>query len=257
MIGERIINFIISFSSPIIIIVGGIVLYNIASIILSKIVLRGKTELEVKKRKTIIQLINNIVKYVIIVIALIWILDIYNVDTTGFMAGLGIAGIVVGFALQDAIKDIIGGINIILENYFIIGDQVKYNDFQGIVIEFGLKSTKIQASNGEVLVLSNRSVDKIVNLSMKSLRIGIDIPTSPDCEAKKVKKAIETVIEKVKKMDNVDPKGCEYVGIERIEPKLIIYQFKIKCKSGHQQSIRRATLELVKEAYDKEGLKFS
>ena len=45
--------------------------------------------------------------------------------------------------LQDALKDIIMGCNIILDNYFVVGDIVTYNGFTGEVVEFGLKNTKI------------------------------------------------------------------------------------------------------------------
>ena len=110
--GEKLLNFIGSskFYGPIIIILVSILLYNIISTLLSKTTIKGKTELEKKKRKTILLLLNNIMKYFIAIIAILMILNIYGINTTSILAGLGIVGVVIGLALQDALKDIIGEI---------------------------------------------------------------------------------------------------------------------------------------------------
>jgi len=259
MLNEEFIEFLTTsrFYGPIFIIICAIIIFKVVNLIISKAAIKGKTELEIKKRKTMVLLFKNIIKYIIIIISAVMILNIYGINTTSVIAGLGIAGIVVGLALQDALKDVIGGINIILEDYYVLGDTVKYNDFIGTVTHFGLKSTKIKSVTGEVLVLSNRSVDKIINLSQKSSVINFEIPTSIEEDSKKVRKALEEVITKAEKIDNVDSKGCEYIGIDKIEPKLITYVFRVKCKQGCQFELRRIILEMVKEAYEKANLKFS
>jgi len=243
------------FLTPLIIIISAVVIYNLSTIILTKIMGRGRSELEKKRLNTVLQLINSIIKYIVVIVTIIMILNIYKINTGSLLAGLGIAGIVIGFALQDAIKDVIGGMNIVLENYFILGDTVKYNDFTGTIIEFGLKSTKIKANNGEVLVLSNRCIDRIINLSQKQAVITIEIPTSPEHDAKKIQKTLEKVIDRVRKLADVDAEGCYYSGIDRLDGKAVVYTFKVKCKQGKQSEIKRAVLGMVKEAYEKESLK--
>ena len=254
---EKIFNFISStyFYGPILIILSSFIVYKIISMILNTAINKGKTELEKKRLNTMLLLFKNIMKYVIIIIAVVLNLNIYGINTSSLLAGLGIAGVVVGLALQDALKDIIGGINIILENYYVLGDLIRFNDFTGTVIEFGLKSTKIKADTGEVLVLANRMVDKIINLSQKQAVIMIMVPTSSSCDSKKVRKALEKIIEEVKTYDYVEATGCEYTGIETIAPEIVTYTFKIKCKQGKQFELKRQLLEMVKEAYEKAALK--
>ena len=242
--------------SPIIIIVASIVIYNVIVIIVNKGITKENPNLELKKRNTLIELFKSVSKYIIIFIAFVLILNVYEIDTTSFITGLGIAGIVIGLALQDAIKDIIGGINIILENYYVIGDIVKFGDFTGTVIEFGLKSTKIHAKSGEVLIVANRKVDQIINLSQKKATVTVEVPTSHEASSKKVKKVLEKVLIEIKKLDDVEASGCEYLGVDRTDAKSVIYTFRIKCEAGRENHFRRIALELVKEAYDQEGLKF-
>src|SRR5574344_2106880 len=88
------------FYGPIVVIIGALLVYKLISFLLSKAVVSSKNDLEMKKRKTIIILFNNIMKYIIIIIAGLAILNIYGVNTTSLLAGLGIAGVVIGLALQ-------------------------------------------------------------------------------------------------------------------------------------------------------------
>jgi len=256
---EQIIEFLSSphFYGPLIVIIMAMVTYKAISAILKKAVIRGKTELDIKRYRTIVLLLNNIIKYVIIILSIIFISQIYGADTTSFIAGLGIIGIVVGLALQDTLRDIIGGINIVVENYYILGDLVQFNNFEGTVIEFGLRSTKIKSETGEVLVFANRSVDRVINRSQKQPIINIEVPTAPDSDVKRVRKVLESVVESTKQLKNVNPEGCQYVGIERIEPLRVVYVIRIKCKQGCQFELRRAVLEMIKEAYGKAELRLS
>ena len=138
-------------------------LYHTICIILESRVEKSKNDFERKKRKTIVSLMENIFKYLIIIIICISLLSIYGVNITSMIAGLGITATILGLALQDTLKDIINGISIIMENYFIVGDIVRYNNFTGEVIEFSLKSTKVKNIAGETLMISNRNIYEIVN----------------------------------------------------------------------------------------------
>ena len=103
---------------------------------IEKIMIKGKTAFEVKRRKTIVKLFQSIFKYVLVIIAMLVILDFYGVDTRSLIASLGVLGVVLGLALQDTVKDFISGIMLIMENYLAVGDTVTYNDFTGEVLEF-------------------------------------------------------------------------------------------------------------------------
>ena len=89
----------------------------------------------------------------------------YGVDTSGIIASLGVAGLVIGLALQDIIADFVAGIFILFDDQYIIGDVVEINGFKGEVIGFGLMSTKIKNATGDVLIISNSSFKEVVNFS--------------------------------------------------------------------------------------------
>ena len=240
-----------------IILIVATIVYKIIITVLNKSMIKGKTELDAKRYRTISSLLNNIVKYVVVIVSLVMIAQVLGADTRAFLAGFGVIGLIVGLALQETLRDILGGINIVLDNYFVLGDIVEFGNFRGTVIEFGLKSTKVQAETGEVLVIANRSVDRVINVSQKQPVINIEVPTSPDSDVKTVRKVLEAVVESAKKLEDVNPEGTQYVGIERIEPQRVVYIIRIKCKRGCQFAMRRTVLEMIKEAYGEADLKLS
>lgn len=237
-----------------IIIIIAMIIYSIGRLIISKILIKGKNAYDVKKRKTVVSMVESIYKYLLAIIVLIFILELYGFDTKSLIAGLGIAGALAGLALQDTLKDIIGGISIIMENYYVVGDYITINDFTGQIIEFGLKSTKVKNYNGEVLVFANRSVDKIINISQKKANIIINIPTAYEEKSSKVEKILLKLIEEIKEMKYVS-KNCSYLGISELGASEVIYTIAIECEQENQWEVKRKILKLVKDTYDKEKIK--
>jgi len=235
-------------------VVVGALIYNIFKILIRCLVKGGRTSFEKKKRKTIIKLAENIFKYVLIVVVVCYILEAYGIDTKSLVAGIGVAGVVLGLALQDFLKDLISGLSIILDNYFIIGDIVEYDGFTGEVVEFGLKSTKIRAFNGDTLSLANRNIDKIKNLSQKSSNLFLTIPTAYEEKEEVVKKVLEDSIKKIIKETEADEEST-YLGIENFSSSSIDYIIKIHCPNEKRWAVKRKALIIIKNEYDKNNIK--
>ena len=71
-------------------------------------------------------------------------MQIYGVNVNSLVAGLGLVSVVVGLAIQDPLKDIITGVNIITDDYFSLGDVIKVDDVEGKVVQLGVRTTKIK-----------------------------------------------------------------------------------------------------------------
>lgn len=235
-------------------IVISIIIINIFRVIIRMFIKTGKSSFEKKRRNTVIKLLENIIKYIILVLAILYILDTYGIDTKSLVAGIGIAGVVIGLALQDFLKDLISGLSIILDNYFVIGDIVEYDNFTGEVVEFGLKSTKIRAFSGETLCLANRNIDKINNLSQKSSNVFITVPTAYEVTEDKVKKALNDAIKEIIKTTDADDQS-EYLGIDEFSSSSINYIIKIHCPQDKRIPTKRAALSIIKRVYDEQKIK--
>ncbi len=240
--------------APLIIIIVTIFLSRCLSYIIQKLFTRGKNSFEKKRRTTIVELVNKILKTFLYVIAIMMILNIFGVDTNGLVASLGIAGVVLGLALQNTAQDLMSGISIIMDNYYVIGDYIKVNDFEGTVIDLSLKSTKVKAVTGEVYVFSNRNMDSVINYSQSNAGFIIDIPTAYEEETAKVEKVLKEVLKEAKKLDGI-LEDSDYLGINSFSASAINYAIILHCKSGMQWQMRRQVLKMIKKAYEQEGIK--
>lgn len=231
-----------------------IIVYTFGKVVIEKIIISGKNEFEKKKRRTIVNMISNIFKYAVFVLAVLFILNLYGVDTKALVASLGVVGAVLGLALQDAIKDFISGITIIMDNYFVVGDNIKFGEFQGEVIDMGLKTTKIKKYSGEVLVIANRKIDEVINISQKSANVVIDIPTSYESKTDVVEKAIQKILKEIMKITGVR-KETKYMGISSLGEHAVHFSISISCSQDDQWQIKREALKIIKTIYDEEKIK--
>lgn len=242
------------FYVPIISIIVSIIFVTVIENMFKRRVKRNATNILTKRRNTVYILASNIIKYVVVIICMLVILSVWGVDVTGLLAGLGIAGAIAGLAFQDALKDIISGISIIFENFFVIGDLVKYQDFEGHVIEFGLKSTKIQAYDGTVFIVSNRNIGEIKNLSYKDANTFIELPVAYEQDEETVVKVIKDVLDNISEWDISSAKG-EYLGVNNLNSSSVDYMVVIHSNSDNKYAIKRKALSEFKKAFDKNKIK--
>lgn len=201
-----------------------------------------------KRKSTVVGLINNIIKYIIAIIVIISILNIYGINTKSITASLGIASAIIGLAFQDIIKDFISGVFIIFDNAYAVGDWVTIDNFKGEVIAMGLKTTKIRAYTGEVMSLSNSSFTKVINYNLNASKLYLQIPFSYEAKIEKVEEVLKKVLEELKKEKDV--KGTELLGVDSFEDSCINYAIAVDCNANTHIGVKRKLLRNIKKAFD-------
>lgn len=111
------------------------------------------------------QLLMKTFRLLLFSFAAIVALDQLGMNVGALIAGLGIAGIALGFAARDTLENFISGITILLDQPFRVGDNVVIEDTFGTVQEITLRSTRIRTLNNEVAVLPNAHMiqNKVIN----------------------------------------------------------------------------------------------
>lgn len=231
------------------------ILYHLLMFLADKFIIRSKTEFEKKRKRTVIELMKAVFKWIIILLAIIIILDMFGINVSSIVASLGIASAVGALSFQDTLKDVISGSAIIMDNYFVVGDFVRYNNFTGQVIEFGLKSTKIMNVDGEVMIIANRNISEVVNLSQKAASALISIPTAYEEKSSKVDKVLQGVLDEILEWETVNKTKTAYLGIVEFKDSSVQYGIRIYCSPGKIWAYKWAALRLIKEAYEKNKIK--
>lgn len=187
------------------------------------------------KNKTYIKLFSSILKYVLITLTILFILKVNGVNVDSLLAGAGIIGIVVGFAVQDALKDIIRGITILADNYFSVGDVVKYKDIMGKVVSTSINTTKIEdIKTFNIVSIANRNIEEIEKVSNS---IDIMVPLSYELPIEKAEKVVNEIVEIVRQVPEIS--DCNYRGVANLNESNIDYMINVRTDPFKRRVITR------------------
>lgn len=144
-------------------------------------------------------LLSQLTRWTIIVIGTITALQRFF-DVTAFLAGLGILGFTLGFALQDVMKNFASGIILLLQQPFHIGESIGVKEYDGTVLQIDLRTTEMKTFDGRIVILPNAEVlaNPIINYTRADRRrvdlpVGLPYETDPEVARKAVLEAIESV----------------------------------------------------------------
>ncbi|MBR4090636.1 MAG: mechanosensitive ion channel, partial [Mogibacterium sp.] len=126
--------------------------YQVLKLIFNALAARGG------RTQTVTNLISGLLKYVAVIVAIVWGLSILGVNATAVLAGVGIIGLILGFGAQSLIEDIITGAFIIFENQYSVGDVIILDDFRGTVRNIGVRTTVIEDLGGNLKVVNNSDI---------------------------------------------------------------------------------------------------
>lgn len=125
----------------------------------------------------------------------------YNINS--IIAGLGIGGIAVAFALQNVLGDVFSSFAIYFDRPFNVGDYILVGDIEGTVEKIGMKSTRIRSLRGEEIVMSNRLLTDVTVQNFGRLErrrvlttLGLAYET-PNAQLEKIPDAIQKIIESI------------------------------------------------------------
>jgi small-conductance mechanosensitive channel len=91
-------------------------------------------------------------------IAILVVAEILAPSQDAFLAALGSAALAIGLGLQDLIKNLIGGLVVVVDRPFQVGDRIKMGEAYGEVKQIGLRSTKVQTASGMLVTIPNAEV---------------------------------------------------------------------------------------------------
>lgn len=149
---------------------------------------------------TALRFLANILKIVVIAFGVVMIISEFGYNVNGLLTGLGVGGLAVSLAAQDAVGNLISGFIIIFDKPFKVGDLIESATVKGFVEEVTMRSTKIRTLDDSVITVPNSTLTKeaVTNISMMDKRrikltFGLVYSTSNET-IEKVRNEIKTYI---------------------------------------------------------------
>jgi len=204
---------------------------------------------QIKKSKMIknevINLTIKVFNGLIIIVAAVFILQIFGVNLTALLSGLGIAGAAVAFAAKDSIANIFGSVSILIGDVFEQGDWIEAKDVNGTVVEIGLRASTIRTFDNALISIPNSELanNGIKNWSRRSIgrRIKMNIGLTYQSDFDDIRQAIVDIRSMLKEHPGIANERTSYQNSYRHAKLVSTEDFK---------GVKRTTLVYMDEFAD-------
>lgn len=208
----------------------------------------------------VIDVSKRILSMIIWIFAFLWILSNLGYNVTGLLAGVGVAGIAIGFALQGVLEDFFAFFSIHFDKPFKPGDFIIIGNDLGTIKKIGIKSTRIQSLQGQELVVSNKELTntRINNYKkMEKRRIAFNFGVTyntPVKKLRKIPKMVRSIFDKTDKAD-IDRVHFKSYGDFSLNYE-VVYYVDTSDYNVYMDIQQEVNLNL-KEKFEKEKIEFA
>ncbi len=209
---------------------------------------------------SVIQLMGMLLKAIVWAIAIVFLLSNFGINISALVAGLGIGGIAVAFALQNVLSDIFSSFSIYFDKPFRVGDTIQVGTDSGKVKKIGIKSTRIETTQGQELVISNKELTAVRINNFKRMErrrqmftIGVTYDT-PIQKIEKIPQIIKDIITKTPETE------IDYVAFTKLDVSALTFEVAYYIKKPDIELLRKAqqniNIEIMKK-FQKDKIKFA
>jgi small-conductance mechanosensitive channel len=143
----------------------------------------------------LIPLLQKVVKTVVIIMAVIFIFSAWKINISPLLTTAGIAGLTIGLAVKDSLVNVLGGLQLVLDKTFKVGDKVAMDGGEeGVIMDIGLRSTKLKTYDNEIIFIPNGILanSRIKNFTQPdlSLRVNVDFGVEYGLDPEQVRKVV-------------------------------------------------------------------
>jgi small-conductance mechanosensitive channel len=216
-----------------------------------------------KHRHSLTQVLTWAAIVMIYSIAIFFILDRLGVPVTGLVAPATVLGVGLGFGAQRIVGDVLAGFFLITERQYGFGDVVSISvngapePATGTVEDVTLRITRVRSPNGEVVIVPNGQIVKVVNLSRDWARAVIDVPVPTSVDVNRVNEILREVGREAFRdpalrpllLDPPSVMGVESLGLDQVNVRMVA-----RTLPGKQFEVGRDLRSRIVGAFRDQGL---
>jgi len=180
-----------------------------------------------------------------------------GVDLAPLLASAGVAGVAIGLAAQNIVRDVLNGVLILIEDQFNVGDTVHVAGVAGVVETMTLRKTTIRDLDGTLYVIPNSQITTVANLSvdysMATVNVSVDFSANPD-QVVKILKDIALDIRNSKEFKDLFVADPQILGVEAIKGSELIFPVIFKTLATQQYAPLREFRRRVRLALEENHL---
>lgn len=209
------------------------------------------------RAKTIITLLDGLIKYGAALVLISLILQAFGVNTAAVWESVGVITLIIGLGAQTLISDIIAGIFIIFEDEYSVGEIVSIDDFRGTVIEIGIRATKVLDMAGNIKIINNSDIKNVVNLSRELSLAVVDCEFPYDVPLEFIEKLLKDNLDNFQRNIDGIVEGPFYKGVSGYGSSNVAVKLVARCKEEDRYQIQRDLLRAYRQLLVKHGIDLS
>ena len=194
---------------------------------------------------------------VIVAIAVLIGLGTIGIDIGPALTAAGILGLAVSLGAQTLIKDIIGGLTILLEDEYRVGDAIKIGAVSGDVEHITLRRTDVRDAEGRLFMVPNGDVRVVANETRDWARALVELNFSFDTDINKAVAALDDALTKMAADPRVKPHLLappEIFGWNAFSDWAVIVRMRARVTAGKQGEVARVMRQYALEALNQAGV---
>lgn len=174
----------------------GWLLYNLVDVIdlwIREVAAKTESKLD----DMIVPLVRKALRiFLVIIFTLVVAQNVFGLNITGWLAGLGIAGLAISLAAQDSVKNLFGSVTVFFDKPFAVGDFIAFDGQEGTVEEIGFRSTRMRTLDGHLVTVPNmKFIDNNVRniTARRFLRRSMNVTITYDTPPEKIEQAVQII----------------------------------------------------------------
>lgn len=229
---------------------------EVANLFLEEVMLADQDKIDIldkQRRLTMLPLLKSFVKYFVYFTSAIFILNTIGIDPTPILAGAGILGLAIGMGAQTLLQDMVAGMFILFENYYLVGDFVEIDEVRGFVTAIELRTTRLTFKDKNYII-PNGEIRNIINYSKEYSLAVVEIGVAYTSNLNVVYHILEKLALYLQKNYEEIIEPTEIKGINEFSEYQILIKTSTKVKPGTQRKIERIIRKVIKEVFERKGI---
>lgn len=223
---------------------------------LAKLVTRGMRKVMQAQQvdKILESFISNIAYWLIMAFVIIATISELGVQTAGFIAAVGAAGLAVGLAMQGALSNFAAGVLIVMFRHYKVGDYIEAGGVGGSVVAVQILTTTLRTPDNKIIIIPNSQImDGIItNYSANDMRrVDMTFGVSYDDDIDKVRSVIREVLDADSRIHK-DPEPVIVVGA--LADSSVNFLVRPWTSTADYWGVFWDTTEKIKKRFDEEGI---
>jgi small conductance mechanosensitive channel len=213
-----------------------------------------------KRTETIFSVVHNSGVGIILITAILMVLNELTIDITPVLASVGVVGLALGLGAQTLVKDIIGGIFVLVEGHYRVGDMVELNGKTGTVEELTLRVTCVRDFRGDLHIIPNGDIRLVTNKGRDWSRAVVDISIAYEEDIDRAIIALNEIGRRAAEdaeFGRVMLEAPIVTGVEGLEDGEIRLRLIVKTIANEQWPVQRFLRQRIQEGFSKIGIKLA